>query len=261
MPTTIRLMDSENNILCKKIVSNGFDKDTELIVPETHDALIFVGGLYLERYEPGTHDLFELAHRQHREDELVEVVYFSKTVRMPFLWGTTSPVVKKIDNREYTIKGRGEGYLNISNPRKAYERLIGQKDLFTVPELKISILESIRSFFEEAVNEVVAQGIATFENLNNHKRQISEEMERLFEEKYEGMGIRLFDLSVNEIEIEVKGMAKKFCTACGTPYQDGARFCSNCGAALGQEEGKKCPTCSHVNASNARFCEVCGTKL
>lgn len=47
------------------------------------------------------------------------------------------------------------------------------------------------------------------------------------------------------------------CSKCDTNNASGARFCNQCGAALGQV----CPTCSSLNAPSARFCGQCGGTL
>ncbi|MFI4998966.1 MAG: ATP-binding protein [Reyranellales bacterium] len=47
------------------------------------------------------------------------------------------------------------------------------------------------------------------------------------------------------------------CSSCDTNNAPDARFCVDCGAAL----GRVCPSCSHTNAQAARFCAQCGAAL
>ena len=47
------------------------------------------------------------------------------------------------------------------------------------------------------------------------------------------------------------------CPSCGTA-SEGGRFCANCGAAL---EKPKCPSCGHKPPAGARFCNQCGTAM
>lgn len=47
------------------------------------------------------------------------------------------------------------------------------------------------------------------------------------------------------------------CPQCGHQVAPGARFCSNCGAAL----SLVCPECNTVNNPGAKFCSNCGTAL
>jgi class 3 adenylate cyclase len=47
------------------------------------------------------------------------------------------------------------------------------------------------------------------------------------------------------------------CTSCGADNPTGAKFCSNCGAAL----VRTCASCAAQNAPTARFCSECGAAL
>lgn len=50
-----------------------------------------------------------------------------------------------------------------------------------------------------------------------------------------------------------------FCPSCGNPVQEGARFCSGCGAKL--QTKAFCPACGAEVAAGAAFCSMCGTKI
>ena len=47
------------------------------------------------------------------------------------------------------------------------------------------------------------------------------------------------------------------CPTCGTANPEGAKFCQECGGALGP---KKCTNCGAELAAGAKFCPECGTK-
>jgi membrane protease subunit (stomatin/prohibitin family) len=47
------------------------------------------------------------------------------------------------------------------------------------------------------------------------------------------------------------------CSNCGQPVPPGAKFCPNCGTAV----GKTCSHCGAANPTNARFCTTCGEQL
>ncbi|MGI6209216.1 MAG: SPFH domain-containing protein [Anaerolineae bacterium] len=55
-----------------------------------------------------------------------------------------------------------------------------------------------------------------------------------------------------------QGAAGVTCPKCGTVNPAGAKFCSNCGTALGTVQ---CPNCGTQNPASARFCSNCGQKL
>jgi len=47
------------------------------------------------------------------------------------------------------------------------------------------------------------------------------------------------------------------CRACGTENRVGAKFCVECGGAL----GAACPSCGSSVEANAKFCPECGVRL
>jgi membrane protease subunit (stomatin/prohibitin family) len=54
--------------------------------------------------------------------------------------------------------------------------------------------------------------------------------------------------------------ATAHCTACGSAYTPGAKFCANCGGALPVAPAA-CPSCGTAADPGAKFCAGCGTKL
>lgn len=52
------------------------------------------------------------------------------------------------------------------------------------------------------------------------------------------------------------GQTKIKCHKCGNLNDEGAKFCSGCGVALGKI--KPCPKCNELNDPDAKFCDNCG---
>ena len=74
------------------------------------------------------------------------------------------------------------------------------------------------------------------------------------------------------LEIPVEPPKPEFkCTNCGTPMQPGLKFCTACGAKLGNEDSllpetknnkeNKCPNCGTKAEPGLKFCTACGAKL
>ena len=55
--------------------------------------------------------------------------------------------------------------------------------------------------------------------------------------------------------------AGKTCPDCGTAYDEGAKFCLNCGKSLAKPAGLSCPECGTELPAGAKFCLNCGHKL
>jgi hypothetical protein len=53
--------------------------------------------------------------------------------------------------------------------------------------------------------------------------------------------------------------ARTKCPQCGKSNDADAKFCSECGAAVGKS--KACPACSEMNDVTAKFCDNCGKAI
>lgn len=51
------------------------------------------------------------------------------------------------------------------------------------------------------------------------------------------------------------------CNKCGTEFEDGAKFCPECGEKVALPELGKCPSCGAQNSDSAKFCRECGAAL
>ncbi|MCL2352443.1 MAG: zinc ribbon domain-containing protein [Firmicutes bacterium] len=60
---------------------------------------------------------------------------------------------------------------------------------------------------------------------------------------------------------ERERIASLTCYACKTVNPDGAKFCEECGAKLGEPPREYCRACATMNMPNMKFCGECGTKL
>ena len=64
------------------------------------------------------------------------------------------------------------------------------------------------------------------------------------------------------LELEEKERIEKLtCFYCKAVSPDGARFCENCGAKLGDPPREYCRNCKTMNQPEMKFCGECGRKL
>ena len=56
-------------------------------------------------------------------------------------------------------------------------------------------------------------------------------------------------------------LAALTCFMCKTVNQDGAVFCEECGARLGEKPREYCEECGTMNHAGQKFCGECGAKL
>lgn len=60
---------------------------------------------------------------------------------------------------------------------------------------------------------------------------------------------------------ERERLARCTCVICRTVNPDGAKFCEECGAKVGELPREYCRSCGTMNQSGMKFCGECGTKL
>ena len=60
---------------------------------------------------------------------------------------------------------------------------------------------------------------------------------------------------------EKERIMKLTCFSCNTVNPDGAVFCENCGAKLGEPPKEYCKSCNFMNQTGMAFCGKCGAKL
>ena len=60
---------------------------------------------------------------------------------------------------------------------------------------------------------------------------------------------------------ERERIAKLTCFSCKAVSPDGAKFCENCGAKLGEPPREYCMDCGTMNPPEMKFCGGCGRKL
>ncbi|MCC7573552.1 MAG: zinc ribbon domain-containing protein [Candidatus Methanofastidiosum sp.] len=60
-------------------------------------------------------------------------------------------------------------------------------------------------------------------------------------------------------EIQIKDEVK--CPSCGSPVEEGAKFCGSCGNDIHEKIELKCPHCGASVGKDSSFCPECGQKI
>lgn len=263
--------EGDNSELFKKICVDGLDADAKLVVPETHNAILIKDGMAMDTLNSGSYDIFEEKSRRKSKNVSVEVIYMSKTARLKVMWGTRSQFSFRDPETDVPVKlgAHGEFEVQISNPRKAYMVLIGAEKEFTVQDLKERLVMRMLSKTEPAIAREMRAGALSYDRISEHKDEIAAKIMPDLKDMFEDYGLKLFSFTIGNVviteddvaairEARERGRAQVRCLACGQPCGSGAKFCPNCGAALGNKE---CPACGRQNPADAKYCSDCGKKF
>ncbi len=78
------------------------------------------------------------------------------------------------------------------------------------------------------------------------------------------------EIKIDEVEQKLQEPVDNICPRCGKVMEASAKFCSECGARLGEEnisghveviQESLCKSCGSILKPNAKFCGKCGTPV
>ena len=211
-------VDMKNRDLFVKKSGTKLDKRAELIVDDTHSAILVKNGEMINTLSSGKYPIFE--RDENPKDTVVDVIYMSKTAKLKTLWGTSQKmVIKDSASGEYVgIGASGEYEIQISNPRKFYLEVIGVEKSYSIDDLKVRLLGRIVNEIEPVISSLLAEGKTTIDGVTEYKRQIGDKVLEVLQERFErdyGIKMHYFVISkmvttgVTNEEIE-EGTTKKF---------------------------------------------------
>lgn len=277
MSEIVKFTGSNSELFCRESADELHAK-AQVIVPETHTVLLIKDGVVSEALGPGRHDIFDTENglfrlKKDSDCATVDFVFISKTAKLPMLWGTASPIRTRdpITGVPISLGINGELEFRVKTPKQFYLELVGADTEYSVDKLKKRLLSRLISLVEPVVAEVMRVEHISYTEFAERKVMIAgllkERIGEVFASEY---GLELCSFTVNSaiisdadiMAIERKrdelGKNTKTCPACGAVINAGAKFCGECGAALGD---RFCEHCGEKLAPGAKFCSQCGKKV
>lgn len=211
-------VDMKNRDLFVKKSGTKLHRKAELIVDDTHSAILVKNGEMINTLSSGKYPIFD--RDENPRDTVVDVIYMSRTAKLKTLWGTSQKmVIKDMSSGEYIgVGASGEYEIQISNPRKFYLEVIGVEKSYSIDDLKARLLGRIVNEIEPVISSMIAEGKTTFDGITEYKRQIGDKVLDLLQEKFErDYGIKMHSFVISKMvvgdvtkeEIE-EGTTKKF---------------------------------------------------
>lgn len=201
-PTKVIQMERGNENMMVRIKATNLPRDTVVVVPETHSAILMKDGQLMATLNGGRYPVFDAKSEKKSESVSVEVIYFSKTVKLQANWGTRVQFNYRDPETDLPVHvgARGVFEVQIRDPRKAYLELIGVEGEFNLDDLRKRLAERMMSKVEPAIARVMLEKNLPYDRISYYKEEITqsvqEQLSKMFEEEY---GLRIFSFTFIEI--------------------------------------------------------------
>lgn len=277
MEQNVITFSGDNKQLFNRIKIDGLSAKLNLLVPETHNAILIKDGQMLQTLSSGKYLVSKFVDIKTEMDSNLEVLFMSKTAKLNLLWGTAQKFLMydaKLQEN-YKVGMSGDYDVQIGDPRKCYLYLIGADNDLTTSDLQDRLQTTVVSVVENVVVEYVSAQEILFNQVTVKKREISAKVLTKLNQKLMGeYGIAVYSFNIANIIIDdndyekLSGNFKSgtksekksvFCPECGQELSADAKFCNNCGRKISGT--KVCPECKTENNASAKFCQNCGTRI
>ncbi|MEI7844418.1 MAG: SPFH domain-containing protein [Chloroflexota bacterium] len=197
-----------SDALIWKFPHEDFTVTSQLIVDETHEALLVINGNAADLFPPGRRTLavpnIPLANKLINiptggENPFpCKVFFINKVHQMDLLWGTQGPVA--LEDPEYEIfmhvMLNGSMSISVENSRKFILKFVGFKDAFDSETLIQKFRGIISSHVKDSISKIMINGKLSYFKMNASLFEISsvvkEKLDAIFEEY--GILIRYFNI-------------------------------------------------------------------
>lgn len=198
-------LEKGNENLMYRIKATNLPKDTMLVVPETHSAILIKDGRLMDTLNGGKYNLFDAKSEKKSESVSVEIIYLSKTVKLKANWGTK--VKFKCTDAEFGLPlhvgARGTFEVQISNPRKAYISVIGEEAEVNLDKLRERLAERIIGKIEPVVAKAVVEKRISFDQISIYKEDLAEAvLEKLAPMLDDEYGLRIFSFNFEDVFVD-----------------------------------------------------------
>ena len=198
--TIITLDDLEltNNDLFIRKSCTDLDKNAKVIVEETHSAILIKDGQIMNTLSAGKYPIFD---KKDKDISRVDVIYMSKTARLKALWGTINRLQLRDYDTELPIElcANGEYEVQIKEPRKFYQVLVGADKNYNLDKLKERLQGTILNEIEPLIAKTIREEKLSYTDLTEKKQELAKkvypELAKIFDREY---GLNLFSFIISK---------------------------------------------------------------
>ena len=190
-----------------------FDATSQLIVDETHQAILVVNGQAADLFGPGRHTLsvpnIPIVKKiiniptGGTSPFPCKVFYINQVHQMDMLWGTRGAIT--LDDPLYdvflNVMLHGSMSFSVDNSRKLLEKLVGFRNRYSAEELVENFKGIVSSHVKDIISKIMINGMLSYFMINAHLFEISGVVKDRLTEIFSEYGIRIEYFNIETIEV------------------------------------------------------------
>lgn len=205
--------EGPQDALVWKFPIEDFNATSQLIVDETHEALLVVNGNAADLFAAGrrtlsvpnipiARTLIEIPTGE-KSPFPCKVFFINKVHQMDLLWGTQGPIALEDPLYDIFMHVMANGSISISveNARKFVLKMVGFRDSFSNDELIMKFRGIISSHVKDCISKIMINGMLSYFMMNAHLFELSGVMKERLDTIFEEYGIRIQYLNIETIEV------------------------------------------------------------
>lgn len=205
--------EGPHDALVWKFPVEDFNATSQLIVDETHEALLVVNGNAADLFTAGRRTLsvpnIPIARK------LIEiptggespfpckVFFINKVHQMDLLWGTQGPIA--LEDPLYDIfmhvMANGSMSVSVSESRKFMLKMVGFRDIFDPEDLISKFRGIISSHVKDCISKIMINGMLSYFMMNAHLFELSEVIKERLDAIFDEYGIKIRYFNIETIEV------------------------------------------------------------
>lgn len=195
---TLEGLELTNNDLFVRKSCTDLDKNAQVIVEETHSAILIKDGQIMDTLSAGKYPIFD---KKDKNISRVDIIYLSKTARLRVFWGTFNRIHLRDYETDLPIElgANGEFEVQVKEPRKFYQVLVGADKNYTIDKLKERLQGRVLSEVDSLIAKVVRENQYTYIDLTERKNEVAKkllpELAQIFDREY---GLTMFSFIISE---------------------------------------------------------------
>lgn len=216
--SVIKFEGSPDQLVWKSAIED-FNTSSQLIVDETHEALLVVNGNAADLFGPGSHTLsvpnipilrtFINIPTGGETPFPCKVFYINKVHQMEILWGTQGPIALEDPLYDIFMHVMLHGTMSVSveDSRKFMLKLVGFRSGFDATTLIAKFRGIISSHVKDCISKIMINGKLSYFMMNANLMEVSEVVKERLDSIFEDYGVIVQFFNIESIEVPEKDYA------------------------------------------------------
>lgn len=205
--------EGPQDALVWKFPIEDFNATSQLIVDETHEALLVVNGNAADLFTAGrrtlsvsnipiARNLIEIPSGGNSPFPC-KVFFINKVHAMDLLWGTQGPIA--LEDPLYDIfmhvMANGSMSISVENSRKFMLKIVGFRDRLAPDDLISKFRGIISSHVKDCISKIMINGMLSYFMMNANLFELSGVIKERLDKIFEGYGVKIQFFNIETIEV------------------------------------------------------------